>query len=128
MSCTTLPMRILTGDFSIHRLLPQQAIPQEADSEYFSCVIKTGRETTLICPSRLKVDSEQTSPGWCVLQVVGPLEFELTGILAGIATTLANAKISIFALSSWETDYILVRTEHRERARLELEKCGYTFL
>lgn len=66
--------------------------------------------------------------GWRALQVEGPLDFSLTGILASLATPLSGAGISIFAISTYDTDYLLVKEVHLDRARKVLEALGYTFL
>jgi hypothetical protein len=122
-----LPLKFLTGEFSIHSLSSRHAIPQQACEGELFCVVKTAKEVTLICPTAVAVEAKQSSDGWCVLQVLGPLDFNLTGILAGIAASLAKAGISIFAVSSWETDYILLRAHEREEARMALEQCGHVF-
>ena len=59
------------------------------------------------------------------MRVAGPLDFGLTGILAGIATALAEAEISLFALSTFDTDYVLVKVETLPRAVAALREAGY---
>jgi len=122
------PLKFLAGEFAIHRLSALETVPQHACADDFSCLIKTPEEITLICPARIKIAAEKSSGGWNILQVVGPLDFALTGILAGISGKLAGAGISIFAISSWETDYILIQERQRELAQNVLEQCGYVFV
>jgi hypothetical protein len=66
--------------------------------------------------------------GWRAMRVVGTLDFSLTGILSGIATALADAKIGIFAVSTYDTDYILVKQENLDRAVEALKEAGYGFI
>ena len=96
--------------FTIHKLSPDVSIPEEIlNSNYYS-VSKTENELSELCSELIEVKSLQSSKGWKCIKVKGPLDFNLTGILAGISDILAQAKISIFAISTFDTDYILVRT------------------
>lgn len=63
--------------------------------------------------------------GWCAFQVMGTLDFSLTGILAAIATPLAAAQISIFAISTYDTDYVLIKQENCDRAIIVLTQQGH---
>jgi hypothetical protein len=67
-------------------------------------------------------------PGWRALAVEGPLDFGLTGILASIATPLAEAGISLFAISTFDTDYVLVKAERLDDAMEALRRAGHHFL
>ena len=73
------------------------------------------------------VEDEQTKheKGWACMMVAGPLEFELVGILSSIAEPLARAGISIYALSTYDTDYILVKLTQLEDAERVLDKAGF---
>jgi hypothetical protein len=66
-------------------------------------------------------------PGWRALAVKGPLDFGLTGILASIAAPLAEAGISIFAISTFDTDYVLVKAERLDDAVEALRRAGHRF-
>ena len=63
--------------------------------------------------------------GWRALRIVGQLDFSLTGILSGIAAVLADARVGIFAVSTYDTDYILVKQENLDRAVEVLKRAGY---
>lgn len=63
--------------------------------------------------------------GWRCFEVAGPLDFALTGILAGLSAALAAANVSIFAVSSFDTDFILVKEESLEIATAALRRAGY---
>jgi uncharacterized protein len=70
----------------------------------------TSDELSLVCPVADAPPDATIEPGWRALRVDGPLDFGLTGILASLATPLAAAGIPIFAISTYDTDYVLLRT------------------
>ncbi|MGD8406628.1 MAG: ACT domain-containing protein [Anaerolineales bacterium] len=76
-------------------------------------------------PDSIEIASDKSEPGWACFKVEGPLEFELVGVLAGISSALANAGVSIFASSTYDTDYILVKREQVRVAQEALSSAGY---
>ena len=127
---TTLPklvLSVLFETFTIHKLSPNASIPEEILKSNYYSVSKTENELTLVCSEVIEVKSLQSSKGWKCIKVVGPLDFNLTGILAGISDILAKENISIFAISTFDTDYILVRTQDLSSARTTLRQAGYKF-
>ena len=120
-----LTLDVLAGDFSIHRLAPGSDIPPQVTASGFYSVSRTADELSIVCRAEIEVAAEKSEPGWTCLKVLGPLDFALTGILSGIAATLAKAGISLFAISTFDTDYILVRVESLERAVQALVEAGY---
>jgi hypothetical protein len=76
-------------------------------------------------PEEIEIESDKSDGGWVCFKVEGPLEFSLVGILAGISLALAEAGVSIFALSTFETDYILVKRNQVEVAKEALTSAGY---
>jgi len=119
---------ILKGSFTIHRLSPDSELPEYLNQSSFYSISKTAEELSIVCPSSLPVISENSDAGWSCLKVIGPLDFSLTGILADISQILAKAEISIFAISTFDTDYILVKSDSLENAKKELRKAEYTFI
>jgi hypothetical protein len=122
-----LTFTVLEGDYSIHRLSPGSDVPAVPSDTAFSSITRTDEEITVVCPSAIDLKLEHTEPGWSVLKVIGPLEFSLTGILAGISRVLSDAGISLFALSTWDTDYILIKSYDREGAIKALTGAGHFF-
>lgn len=122
----SLSLTPLDGQFSIHRMQPGTVLPEELFREEFYSVVKTTEELSIVCSDRLELISDKVDRGWNCIKVIGPLDFGLTGILAGISHVLAEAKISIFAVSSFDTDYLLVRSDLLAQALDTLHRAGYT--
>jgi len=91
----------------------------------FYALTETEDELSIVCASDIVVGGERAETGWSCLKVLGPLDFSLTGVLAGLTTALANAGISVFALSTYDTDYVFVKTASLARAVLTLQGAGY---
>ena len=91
----------------------------------FWCLLQSPTETSLICEDKY-VPREATgmAANWRCLEVAGPLNFSMVGILARISQPLAEADISIFVVSAFETDYVLVRQEDMARATEALRASG----
>ena len=88
----------------------------------------TDAELSLVCETdRTPERTLAREDGWRAMRVAGQMEFSLTGILSRIATTLADAGVPIFAVSTYDTDYILVKREHLDRAVEALKAAGYCF-
>ena len=122
-----LVLSVLLETFTIHKLSPDASTPEEILKSNYYSVSKTENELSLVCSEVIEVQSLQSSKGWKCIKVAGPLDFNLTGILAGISDILAKGNISIFAISTFDTDYILVRTQDLSSARTTLRLAGYKF-
>ena len=86
----------------------------------------TDAELSLVCETeKAPAQTLAREDGWRALRVAGTLDFALTGILSGLAGALAGAKIGIFAVSTFDTDYILVKAENLHRAAAALKEKGY---
>jgi len=126
-SSVNLVLSMLSETFTIHKLSPDASIPEEILKSNFYSVSKTENELSLVCSEVVEVQSLQSSNGWKCIKVKGPLDFNLTGILAGISDILTKGNISIFAISTFDTDYILIRSQDLSSARNKLRKAGYKF-
>ena len=92
----------------------------------FCFLQKTDEENSLVCLSdQIPENVTEVQDGWRAFRVKGQMDFSLIGILAGIATVLADEAISIFAISTFNTDYILVDEEDFEKAADVLKNAGY---
>lgn len=121
-----LPLRlhVHAGTMSIVRLPPDAAVPAWIRQGAWCSVTRTGEELSVVCASRLVPGDVRQSAGWRLLQVEGPLDFSLIGILHRITAPLAAAGISLFAISTFDTDYVLVGDTDLEAAIRCLEASG----
>ena len=103
MLLTLLPETLAVARFDAATRLP----PEPEGLWSITC---TADEISVVCPAdAVPIGAQQVESGWRALKVAGPLDFSLTGILAQLAVALAEARIAIFALSTFDTDYVLVR-------------------
>jgi len=103
-------------------------VPAWAAGKVFFSVTSTEDELSVVCPAEWVPDGVgKVEPAWRCLKVEGPLDFALTGILASLAVPLAAAKVSIFAISTFDTDYILVKGAQLASAKEALRRAGFTF-
>jgi hypothetical protein len=121
-----LTLTVLDKEYSIHRLNPEALIPEDVFGSGFYFIGKTDEELSIVCECDIFIDSEEVDTGWSCLKVSGPLDLGLTGVLAGISAVLAKAGISIFALSTYKTDFILTKTNGLSNGITALEAAGYS--
>jgi len=111
-----LTLRLINEHFAIHSLPQNAIIPAEVFTAHIFFIAKTFEEVSIVLPQHIAITSDDVELGWQALEVIGPLDFTMTGILSNISTALANEKISIFAISTFDTDYILVKDEFINQA------------
>lgn len=92
----------------------------------FVSLTMSGAEISLVCEEDKAPEGCKAETGWRALKIIGPLDFSLVGILADISSVLAQAKVSIFAVSTYETDYVLVKDESLKCALQALTAKGHT--
>jgi len=122
-----LNLRVLDGLFTVHRFAADRTVPAAVFAGGFYNISRTDAALSIVCADTVELDSAQAETGWSCIEVVGPLDFDLTGILAAMATPLAEAEVSIFAVSTFDTDYILIKAEKLPLARRVLEAAGHSF-
>ncbi len=120
-----LTLSVLPETFAICRL-DRDAVPLWAAANDFISITRTQYELSIVCLDRYVPDSAKADRGWRVLKIEGPLDLSLTGVLASIAVPLAEAWINIFAISTFDTDYVLVKAEKLDRAIEVLGNAGHT--
>jgi hypothetical protein len=121
-----LELTLLPERFAISRLAADAPIPQWATQGPFFSVTRTGDELSVVSElSRVPV-GVHSQPGWRVLKVHGPFVLSEIGVLSSLAAPLAEAKISLFAVSTFDTDYLLVASETLSAAIAALERAGHT--
>jgi hypothetical protein len=120
-----LSLDILPGRLAVCRLPSDAPLPRPPSSTSFWSATRTEEELTIVLPEEAASAGWQAERGWRCFKVLGPLNFGLTGILASLATSLAEAGIPIFAISTYDTDYILVKEKHLEEAKKALLASGH---
>ena len=120
-----MKLETLVLPLAVCRLGPGESVPSWALSSSFYSISKTSDELSIVCDENLVPQNLKCEKGWACLKVVGPLDFSLTGILASLAQPLAQAEISIFAISTFDTDYLLVKRENLNRAIKLLKSEGH---
>jgi len=121
-----LELSLLPERFAISRLAAESSIPDWATKGSFFSVTRTGDELSAVTELSLVPPGVQSQPGWRVLKVHGPFVLSEIGVLAALATPLAEARISLFAVSTFDTDYLLVASETLAQAVAALERAGHT--
>jgi hypothetical protein len=122
-----LRVTVLPETLAICRLAPDAEGPAWARGGFCS-LTRTGEELSIVCPGDSVPADVRAEHGFRALKVCGPLDFSLTGVLASLAVPLARAGISIFALSTYDTDYILVRGEQLAAALTVLRDAEHEVL
>ncbi|ORX68062.1 hypothetical protein K493DRAFT_305396 [Basidiobolus meristosporus CBS 931.73] len=130
-----LDLLLYTEQFSVLKFASGAKVPKLIDDLPFYSITRTPEELSIVTlqPSSEVMQELLEKDGmvayendWRCMKVQGPLDFSLIGILSNLSTTLAQAKISIFAISTYDTDYLLVKQSTVDRAKEELEKVGHT--
>lgn len=118
-----LTLNVMPHTLGICKLPATAPIPDWAiNNNPFFSITKTDDELSIVCLASSIPDGITAERGWRALRVVGQLDFALTGILASIAQPLAENGISIFAISTFDTDYILVKEQLIDRASTVLQQ------
>jgi len=119
-----LELQLLPDRLAVCRLDATDESPLRARSGVFS-VTRTADELSVICPEEDAPESAEVSAGWRALKVRGPLDHTATGVLASIAGPLAEARVALFPLATFDTDYVLVQESDVDRATGALEAAGH---
>lgn len=121
-----LRLELLPGRYAVVRLDEDAPPPAWAfAAPGLAAAVRRRGELSVVCAEDAVPDGAQAERGWRALEVAGPLDFALTGIMAALATPLADAGVSIFALATYDTDVLLVRDAQLETAIAALERAGH---
>lgn len=120
-----LRFELLSDNFAIVRRPAAAAVPEWAGGAYFSAIIRAVGEVSIVCPERVVPPTETVSTGWRVIRLVGPFDLDLTGVLVTVLAPLAEARVPIFAISTYDTDYVLVPEAALQAARAALRTAGH---
>lgn len=123
-----MKLKILDNKLKVVKLSPNEAVPETVYKQDFYSITKTDEELSIVVDEDVNISSDIVENNWKAIKIVGTLDFALIGILSRISTILAQAKISIFAISTYNTDYILVKSDKLENTVEILEKNEYEFI
>ena len=120
-----LTLQLVAGDFAVCRLPPNEPVPAWAGSAVFSSITRTADELSIICPAAQVPAAVRAERGWRLLKFTGPFDFGTVGVLASVTEPLARAGISLFAVGTFDTDYVLVKTGRLDDALHTLKAAGH---
>lgn len=122
-------LKLLEAQFDVHKL---SSIMQLEDLQGNWFLSSTDEELSLVCEAlnraQIKDSVQKSELDWRAIKVQGPLDFSLTGVIAGLSKELAQAEIPVFVISTFDTDYLLVKERHLAQALVVLKKAGYVFV
>ena len=119
------PLRLLPGELAVCRLGPRDPAPAWVDGAPFSCVMRTPEELSIVCAAANVPPQVKHEAGWQAFQLVGPVPFTTTGVVSGLTAPLAAVGIGVFVLSTFDTDFLLVKQENLERTVAALRGSGH---
>ena len=121
-----LPLRVLAGAFAVCRLSPGAPPPAWPPAGPFVSITRTADEISVVCPETAAPEGARCERGWRCLRVDGKLDLALVGVLASLLAPLAAAGVSVFAVATFDTDYLLVREADLGRAAEALRAAGHS--
>jgi uncharacterized protein len=120
-----LKYRILPEPLAVCQLPAGTRVPEWALRGGFFSVAETEDEVSIVCEELQVADGLRAEKGWLGLKLEGPFPFTMTGILTSFLQPLAEACIPVFVVSTFNTDYVLIKREHLERALKALGEAGH---
>ncbi len=126
MSIVPLTLSLLPETLAICRFEPGTPLPQWLPTATFFSLTNTNDELSLVCSMEAVPDDVKADSHWRGFKLHGPFPFSLVGILNSVTIPLAEANIGIFAISTYDTDYVLVKESNLSRAIMTLREAGHT--
>jgi uncharacterized protein len=123
-----LRLRLLPGELAVVRLPPGTPLPAWGRTGPLACAVWTADETSIVCEAAGVPPEALAEQGFRAFALLGPIPFTWTGILASLTEPLARASISLFAVSTYDTDYLLVKEAARAAAEDALRAAGHQFV
>lgn len=122
----TVTLKIIPSLYAVSRLNVTAPIPAWADGPGFVSISRTSAELSVVCRQDRVPAEVICSREWTVLEFMGPFAFEETGILASVVNPLLEVAIGVFVVSTYDTDYLLVKHSNLEPTRTALTNAGHT--
>jgi uncharacterized protein len=123
-----LKFRRLPMAFAVCRLPPDACVPAPTTAALFSSITRTADEVSIVCPTDQAPQNGKCESPWTCFKLEGPFSFALTGVLASFLDPLAQRGVPIFAISTFDTDYVLVKEEHAAAALETLQAAGHELI
>ncbi|SRR6266496_2296376 len=123
-----LKFRLISGSFAVCRLAAADPVPQWATNGIFTSVTRTADELSIVCPAEGVPQEHKPETPWACLKIVGPFDFSQIGILYAFIQPLVEAGISVFAIATYDTDYVLIQKPSADRAIQVLQSAGHELL
>lgn len=111
----TLTLQIFEPELAICRLPPTSPIPEWIGDKDFVSVTRTPDELSIVCYEAQVPGDVKAERSWRMLGIKGPLDFSMTGVLASLVSPLSDAGIAVFAISTYNTDYLLIKADRFDR-------------
>ena len=125
MNQHTLKFRRLAGPYAIVRLAPESPVPAWGTDGEFTSITRTSEELSIICAAGNVPAEMESLHHWMCLKLQGPFPFSLTGVLLSFIQPLSSKGIPIFAISTYDTDYVLIQEEWAGAALNALKHAGH---
>jgi len=116
MKATGLRMQVLRESFAVCQLERDEPIPAWAEATDFLCIVRTQDELSIISVDSGIPPNVRSERGWRALRVVSDLDFSMSGVLASLLSPLADAGIGVLVVSTYKTDYVMVKDNSMVRA------------
>ena len=117
--------RVHPEKVAVCQLPPGSRLPEWALESAFFCVTQTAEELSIVCEERLVPVGVRVERDWVALKLEGPFPFAMTGVLTSFLQPLAEAGIPIFVVSTFDTDYVLMKRDKLEPAMKALDAAGH---
>ncbi|AXR06159.1 ACT domain-containing protein [Salinimonas sediminis] len=119
-------LAVLPRPFTIYAMDPDAVIPAQVLASDLFFIGRTPDQLSIILPDTIPLAAQEQDNDWRALELLGSLELSMVGIMAKIGEVLAATKVSIFVLSTFDTDFFLVKNNKLDTAVNALQRAGYT--
>ena len=123
-----LGFRRLKGDYAIVRFAADAPVPDWATNGEFTSITRTADELSVVCAAENLPADVHSSQRWICLKLEGPFPFSMTGVLLSFIEPLSANGVPIFAISTFDTDYVLIQEEFARRALDILRQAGHALM
>jgi len=117
-------MERVPGEYAVHRLAPDDSVPDSVWGSPFVSVSRSRDELSIVTDAGVKIDAQSTVGPWLAYRVVGTIDFGVTGVMSSLTAPLAAAGIGILGISTYDTDYILVHADSGVAAEITWREAG----